>query len=142
MSDLAFYSEEEFSDALSDLISTLLVHKAICPVDRPRGILLGGQSGAGKSTLHMVYKRELANNVIVINGDEYRSAHPRFAQIQREFGIAAPAHTAKWAGAMVEALVDALSGEHYNLIIEGTLRTSAVPMKTAALLRERGYSVD
>ena len=42
---------------------------------------------------------------------------------------------------MVEAIVDALSIMGYNLVIEGTLRTSEVPLKTARLLRDRGYSV-
>ena len=42
---------------------------------------------------------------------------------------------------MVEAVVDALSVMGYNLIIEGTLRTSEVPLKTARLLRDRGYDV-
>jgi len=42
---------------------------------------------------------------------------------------------------MTEALIDAFSVQRYNLVIEGTLRTSEVPLKTAALLRERGYAV-
>lgn len=42
---------------------------------------------------------------------------------------------------MTEALIDALSAAGYNLVVEGTLRTSEVPLKTAALLRSRGYSV-
>lgn len=109
---------------------------------RPHAVLLGGQSGAGKTRLHDVVKDELDQNVIVINGDEYRRAHPSFRDIQRRYGMDAPAHTAKWAGQMTEALVDAFSDQGYNLAVEGTLRTSEVPLKTAALLRERGYSVE
>lgn len=45
------------------------------------------------------------------------------------------------AGKMVEAIVEALSSAGYNLVIEGTLRTSQVPLATATLLRERGYDV-
>ena len=50
-------------------------------------------------------------------------------------------HTAAWAGKMTEALIDEFSLAGYNLIIEGTLRTSEVPVKTATLLRARGYGV-
>lgn len=42
-------------------------------------------------------------------------------------------------GAMAEALIDRLSNERYNFIIEGTLRTSSAPLRTARLLRGRGY---
>ena len=42
---------------------------------------------------------------------------------------------------MVEALVKALSSARYNLVVEGTLRTSQVPLDTAALLRGKGYRV-
>ncbi len=42
---------------------------------------------------------------------------------------------------MTEALIDALSQQGFNLIIEGTLRTSDVPLRTASLLSERGYAV-
>ena len=42
---------------------------------------------------------------------------------------------------MTEALVDHLSRFGYNLVIEGTLRIAEVPMRSAKLLRERGYDV-
>lgn len=134
------YSDEVFQKQLQRILRGLKI--GCKPAARPRAFLLGGQSGAGKTRLQKLIIEKRGHNVIVINGDEYRSAHPHFDQNQEEYGLDAPAHTAKWAGAMVEALIDTLSGEHYNLIIEGTLRTSAVPLKTAKLLRERGYRVD
>lgn len=42
---------------------------------------------------------------------------------------------------MTEALIDSLSRIEYNLVIEGTLRTAEVPLKTAELLRQRSYGV-
>ena len=42
---------------------------------------------------------------------------------------------------MTEALIDSLSRIGYNLVIESTLRTAEVPLKTAELLRQRGYGV-
>ncbi|CRH92868.1 UDP-N-acetylglucosamine kinase [Chlamydia trachomatis] len=42
---------------------------------------------------------------------------------------------------MVERLVDELSRQGYHLLIEGTLRTTQVPRKTALLLKLRGYQV-
>lgn len=137
--NVAAFTQAQFNRQLKLLEASL---SAGCtPVEKPCAVLLGGQSGAGKTRLHDIVKAELAQNVIVVNGDEYRRAHPNFHEIQRRFGVDAPAHTAKWAGQMTEALVDAFSDQGYNLVVEGTLRTAEVPLRTAALLRERGYTV-
>ena len=141
MSGLDAYSERSFKEAFAGLLESIVLNPRLQPSDAPSAVLLGGQSGAGKSTLHAIYKTAYQDNVIVVNGDEYRKLHPHFAQIQERYGIDAPAHTAAWAGAMVEALVNAFSLQGYNLIIEGTLRTAETPSNTARLLRERGYAV-
>lgn len=141
MANLESYSDEEFHLELQKIVSFLVADKYLATQANPQAVLLGGQSGAGKTTLHNIFSVSLKNNVIVINGDEYRPRHPRFHQIAAEYGIDAPAHTAAWAGWMVEAVVDALSIMGYNLVVEGTLRTAEVPLKTARLLRDRGYSV-
>ena len=133
------YSADCFEGQLRMLVAELSA--GVARTSTPCATLLGGQSGAGKTRLHDLLKAELDQNVIVINGDEYRRSHPNFARIQQRYGVDAPAHTAKWAGQMTEALVDAFSQQGYNLIVEGTLRTSEVPLRTAAKLRDRGYAV-
>ena len=138
---LASFSEEEFHEEFQRIVSILVVDGHLAPSEKPRAVLLGGQSGAGKTTLHDIFLVAQKGNAIVVNGDEYRAFHPRFERIAAQYGIDGPAHTAAWAGRMVEAVVDALSVMGYNLIIEGTLRTSEVPLKTAELLRGRGYGV-
>lgn len=141
MERLEDYSDDEFYEQLQTIISMLLIDVHCVPGEQRHATLLGGQSGAGKTTLHRLLQDSFAGNVIVVNGDEYRPRHPRFEQLSAEYGIDAPAHTAAWSGRMVEAVIDALSIMGYNLVIEGTLRTSDVPLKTAALLRDRGYRV-
>lgn len=141
MESLERYSDEEFHGELQKVVSALVIGACLAPSDNPQAVLLGGQSGVGKTTLHNVFRNALDGNVIVVNGDEYRSFHPRYKQLCAQYGIDAPAHTAAWAGRMVEAVVDALSIMGYNLVIEGTLRTSDVPLRAAAFLRGRGYGV-
>lgn len=141
MESLERYSDEEFHGELQKVVSALVIGACLAPLENPQAVLLGGQSGAGKTTLHNVFRNALDGNVIVVNGDEYRSFHPRYKQLCAQYGIDAPAHTAAWAGRMVEAVIDALSIMGYNLVIEGTLRTSDVPLRTAAFLRGRGYGV-
>jgi len=141
MRDIGLFTEKELEKALTETILSLTVPFSVQSVTFPIGILLGGQSGAGKTTLHGILKEQYGHNVIVINGDEYRSAHPHFAELDERYGIDSVEHTARWASAMAEALIDRLSAAGYNLIVEGTLRTSEVPLKTARFLRERGYAV-
>lgn len=141
MAALENYTDEEFYREFQKIVSTLVIDGRLAPSEKPEAVLLGGQSGAGKTTLHGIFLVAQKGNAIVVNGDEYRSFHPRFEQISERYGIDGPAYTAAWAGQMVEAVVDALSVMGYNLIIEGTLRTSEVPLKTAELLRGRGYGV-
>lgn len=138
-SALDSYAPEFFDQKLKQTIYSLSNGAQV--EENPHAWLLGGQSGAGKTRLHRICSNQLGGNAIVINGDEYRRSHPHFAAIQKQFGDDAPAHTAQWSGAMTEALIQALSRQGFNLIIEGTLRTSSVPLKTAQLLRDRGYAV-
>ena len=139
--DLSIYTAKEFGEARGILIKRLVGDLEVSAVDKPHAELLGGQSGAGKTKLHHLIKNEHNKNAIVINGDEYRSRHPHYRELDAKYGVDAVSYTATWAGKMTEALIDALSVMQYNLVIEGTLRMSAVPLKTATLLKRRGYSV-
>ena len=141
MSDEEKYTEREFSEKFEELRWNLLNAYRPTLESPPQAFLLGGQSGAGKTTLHKIIHRRLDGNGISINGDDYRKFHPRFLELQRIYGDEAVNYTAPWAGRMTEALIDSLSRIGYNLVIESTLRTAEVPLKTAELLRQRGYGV-
>ena len=135
------YSSEEFEQAKANILSRLTLSPVVMPSNSPQAFLLGGQSCAGKTTLHGMIQERFAHNVIVVNGDGFRSYHPRYRELDKEYGPESVNYTAKWAGSMTEAAVDALSTVGYNLAVEGTLRTAEVPTKTATLLKERGYRV-
>ena len=107
--DLAGFSSAEFLKAYAGVFKKLVDDPDLFAERQPRAFLLGGQSGAGKTNLHKLLTDELGKNAIVINGDEYRSRHPRFAELDAQYGPEAVAYTAAWAGQMVEALVKALS---------------------------------
>lgn len=141
MMPLEQFTDEEFYDAHAIILRRLLSGNRPLLEDGPQAFLLGGQSGAGKTTLHKVLRARLGGNAISIIGDDYRKDHPRFPELHRQYGDEAVNYTAPWAGRMTEALIESLSRIGYNLIIEGTLRTAEVPLKTAELLRGRGYEV-
>lgn len=136
---LAEFSEAEFQKALQRTIRDLTRGKTI--PDQPKAILLGGQSGAGKTTIHRIKQKEFHGNIIIIDGDSYRSQHPNYLALQEKYGKDSVDYTKGFAGKMVEHLVDELSIQGYHLLIEGTLRTTQVPRQTAELLRTKGYHI-
>ena len=108
---------------------------------QPIAILLGGQSGAGKITIHRIKQKEFQGNIVIIDGDSFRSRQPHYLELQQEYGKDSVEYTKDFAGKMVESLVTELSHLGYNLLIEGTLRTIDVPKETAQLLKSKGYEV-
>ncbi|HES9774676.1 TPA: zeta toxin family protein [Streptococcus pneumoniae] len=120
------YTDSEFKHALERNIRSLTRGKKSSK--QPIAILLGGQSGAGKTTIHRIKQKEFQGNIVIIDGDSFRSQHPHYLELQQEYGKDSVEYTKDFAGKMVESL-------------EGTLRTIDVPKKTAQLLKSRGYEV-
>ena len=133
------FSQDNFEQASKRLIRSLTRGKTTS--SHPKAILLGGQSGAGKTTIHRIKQREFQGNIIIIDGDSYRSFHPNYLDLQEKYGKDSVDYIKVFSGKMVEYLVDQLSKQGYHLLIEGTLRTTEVPRKTAQLLATRGYQV-
>lgn len=140
LQDIESYSFEEFDKALERTVKLLTFNKK--KSSTPHAVILGGQSGAGKTTIHRVKMMESKGDYIVIDGDTYRAQHPHFRDLQEKYGVDSVDYTKIFAGKMVEAVIDKLSSLQYNLIIEGTLRSTEVPIKTATLLKSKGYLVD
>ncbi|CEY19970.1 type II toxin-antitoxin system antitoxin PezA [Streptococcus pneumoniae] len=133
------YTDSEFKQALERNLRSLTRGKKSSK--QPIAILLGGQSGAGKTTIHRIKQKEFQGNIVIIDGDSFRSQHPHYLELQQEYGKDSVEYTKDFARKMVESLVTELSHLGYNLLIEGTLRTIDVPKKTAQLLKSRGYEV-
>lgn len=111
------------------------------PSSHPSAILLGGQPGAGKSTLTETLAKQFQGNVVTISGDDFRKLHPNHEKLVAKYGKDATPAASAFSGAMTEYLIDKVSADKYNLVIEGTLRTTDVPLRTCQLLKERGYNV-
>ena len=114
--------------------------KKVSPVTvSPKGYVLGGQPGAGKSGLIEKAKDLCYDNIIIISGDDFRKFHPDYKQLQERYGKDSPKHTAAFAGKMTEAILNKAVSGHYNVVIEGTFRNPATPIKTLSLMKENGY---
>ena len=133
------FSQSEFDRAYQFLKSNKT--QTLSPVEQPIAYVLGGQPGAGKTTIQNILK-EHNINLFVINADEYRPYHPKFNTIQSVYGDDSPKYTQPFINAVTEKLIEDLSNEKYNLIVEGTLRTAEVPISTAQSLKDKGYRTE
>ena len=108
----------------------------------PKGYVLGGQPGAGKSGLIKRASQLCFNNIIIISGDDFRKFHPNYKEFQDQYGKDSPKYTASFAGKMTEAVLNKAISEHYNIVIEGTFRNPATPIKTLSLMKDSGYKTE
>lgn len=131
------YTQEEFEECYNKIYDSLtkdgIAQQQNCV------IFLGGQPGAGKS--HFIGQDEFIN-YIKINGDDYRKYHPRFKDIVLYDVNDMVERTQEFVNACIERLIKNLSDEGYNLVIEGTLRSSQVTINTCQILKDKGYQTD
>lgn len=133
------YKNEQFNEQLEVIYRDLIYDCRPCEL--PKAFLLGGQSGSGKSTMHQIIAGE-CSGIIVIDGDRFRENHPYFSDIQKQYGKEAANYTQPFVNAMISSLIDRLSSEKYNLIVEGTCRNVNVPINTCNSLKQKGYRVE
>lgn len=133
------YTSAQFAEQYRSIKQWVTAH--FSRVRNPKAFILGGQPGAGKTSLQYLIQKQ-DRNVIVINADAYRKFHPYFFEIQRKYGTDSPKYTQPFINQVTEQLIDELSTESYNLIIEGTLRTATVPLNTCRALKDKGYRVE
>ena len=132
------YTDEELEIKFKEILE---YYKSMySPTENPKVALLGGQPGAGKSGLENMVN--IKKNYVSISGDDYREYHPRFKEINLEYGREASKYTQQWAAEITEKLIKELRKEKYNLIIEGTLRTAELPLKEANAFKKAGYNVE
>ena len=132
------YTDEELEIKFKEILE---YYKSMySPTENPKVVLLGGQPGAGKSGLENMVN--IKKNYVSISGDDYREYHPRFKEINLEYGREASKYTQQWAAEITEKLIKELRKEKYNLIIEGTLRTAELPLKEANAFKKADYKVE
>ena len=132
------YRDEELEVVFQKILK--MYKSSYLPSKNPKVFLLGGQPGAGKSGLENMIN--IKDDYISISGDDYREYHPRFKEINLEYGREASKYTQQWAAEITEKLIKGLREERYSLIIEGTLRTAKLPLKEARAFKKAGYEVE
>jgi predicted ABC-type ATPase len=109
---------------------------------RPKAIVLAGQPGAGKGGLADAAKNELRKDVVTIDPDELRDAHPRVNEFRnaKPYTWADDTHTdaSQWAKELRAAAVDGKK----NIIIDTTLGNGNSAVDMIKELQAKGYEVE
>ncbi len=104
----------------------------------PTCFILGGQPASGKSSLiNQIVKSN--NDIVVINGDEFRDLHPQYQIYLKEDSRSASDKTQLFINYVVERCIEKAIIGRYDILIEGTMRNPDVPVETAKYLKTNGY---
>ena len=133
-------SEEEFKKAYQILKEKLTKNKH--PVNSPIAITLGGQPGAGKSNLYDIARKRFLNNIVELDCDAFRIYHPYYKQIKEIFGKDDAVKTNPFVFKVVDLLIEELSNDKYNLIIESSLNSPNSALDNGKNLPPKGYQVE
>ena len=133
-------SEEEFNQAYQKIKQVVTKNKK--PVKFPICITLGGQPGAGKSNIYNIAKKRFSNNIVELDCDAFRVFHPYYNQIKNMFGKDDAFKTNPFVFKVVDLLIEELSEEKYNLIIESSLNSPNSALQNGKTLPPKGYKVE
>ena len=133
-------NEEEFNKAYQQIKEDITKNKN--SVDSPIAIILGGQPGAGKSNIYKIARKRFDNNLVELDCDAFRVYHPYYQQIKLMFGKEDGVKTNPFIFKAVDMLVEELSNEKYNLIIESSLKRSKTAINNGKMLPPKGYEVE
>jgi Zeta toxin len=110
--------------------------------EKPKAIILAGQPGAGKGGLARTAKFEFSGDVVKIDPDELRDAHPRLKEFQKvhpyTWADDTHADASQWAKELRAAAVDGRK----NIIIDTTLGNGNSAVDTIKELQGKGYDVE
>lgn len=112
------------------------------PVEHPSIVILGGQPGCGKSGMIELSEEEYPNrNVVIINGDDYRSAHPKSDEILRlheiDYAKLTDSDGREWTKNLFSHAIET----RRNIIFESTMRNDEPICSTIKYLIDREYQV-
>ncbi len=111
--------------------------------DKPNLVMVGGQPAAGKTLPLLKNKQKFENKggVLIINGDDFRGAHPKIEQIKENHGKDYAFYTDKDSGRWVEMMIKEAQEQKVNVILEGTMRRPEVTLNTAKEFNSNGYDI-
>ena len=133
------FSSEQYERAYQKIKNR--VTEEISSVQNPTAIVLGGQPGAGKSSIYKEADRRFNKNIAHIDIDKFREHHPDAANLNKNpetYGD----NTQKFAGAVVDRLIDELGEQRVNMIIESSMKSPNAAFQDYEMLNPHGYKIE
>lgn len=149
---LSSFTENDILEATKTIYKHII--KDCSSVDNPYAIYLGGQPGCGKS-IYSIKLKERLKNVVEIGIDNYRMYHPHYLEIEdcinkywegktptenSSPGNDIADFTHEFAGVITDKLINFVSNEKYNMVLEWGMRNPTEPLKCMKELHFEGYS--
>jgi UDP-N-acetylglucosamine kinase len=134
--------DEKIAKDMLDLGRLRVNLAEVQPSENKHLVILGGQPAAGKSSITKELFDQHKGNIVLLNGDEFKPLYPNYKELAR----LDPDGTSKLVQPYSNYVIDNLKQEAIdrglNVIVEGTMRTSEVPLKTADEFASKGYTVE
>lgn len=109
---------------------------------RPKVVILAGQPGAGKGGLTAAAAMEFGGDVVAIDPDQLRDAHPGVKAFRQEHPYGWADHThgdaSSWAKELRQAAIDGRK----NIIIDTTLDDGGKAVELISKLKDAKYDVE
>lgn len=115
---------------------------SVTPSDTPYLIILGGQPGSGKSSAIEKIEERFDDNIIALNGDDFKTTYPGYDALLAKDPIKASEEVQPYSNYVVNQLKNDYANKKFNLIIEGTMRTIEVPLSTINEFKAKGYQTE
>ena len=133
-------SDKEFLQSYKVLKEKVTKNKT--PEIYPIAITLGGQPGSGKSNIYEIANKRFSNNIVELDCDAFRIYHPYYKQIKHIYGKEDACKTNPFVFKAVDLLIEELSNQKYNLIIESSLKSPKSALENGKILPPKGYKVE
>ena len=82
------------------------------------------------------------NNIIILNGDDFKTYYPKYDSLLRNDSRSTAEIVQPYSNFVVNELKKEIMEKGYNVMVEGTMRTSEVPLNTAEEFKAYGYRVE
>src|SRR6185437_11999485 len=112
------------------------------PADKPLLVILGGQPGSGKSSAIEMIEARFNDNIFALNGDDFKELYPNYEELLKSNQEQTTHQVQPYSNYVVNKLKAEYSNQKYNIIIEGTMRTSEVPLATINEFKAKGYQIE
>lgn len=132
---------QRIADRMLQQIRKVFIEKIEnCAVDEIKVVaIIGGQPGAGKSSITQQVSTKFDDNIVVLNGDDFKSYFPNYYDLLATDPDNTSNIVQPYSNYVVNQLKQELVDKQLNVMVEGTMRNAQIPLNTAIEFNQNGY---